>query len=304
MKNAFMVIAVLLCAVTATATTVGERLVVTQAGAYCQIQDASQGFELRRFRPFFTANHDSLSVFAEAQVGKSTFPLQAYIDYRVTLPLIGRSKLRLGEFTNPMMYIESPPGKKQFVTYALTDYYVQNQYDIGVALLLQNRLGSLQACVINGSGLNSPDDNKSRDLVFAVKTATFGPLQFSGAYQSGCQPTGQRELYFGKATITPVAWLTAESAILWREDFQNGRGWLVTAVADLTEAVALTGRLTQRTQHAQWIMAQGQLVTDDIEGVVGAEFRQGALRLQPNLVLQRHKSPAIVWAVQFDLSFL
>jgi hypothetical protein len=244
---------------------------------------------------------DSLTLFGEAQVGKITIPLQVYLEYRMALPILGRSKLRLGQFTNPMMQIESSPGKKRFVTYALTDYYITNQYDIGVSIMFASRIGSFQSCVFNGSGHNVSDDNQSRDFTASVTSSWVGPLRLSGAFQSGRQPSGERTLYYGKLSVCPVTGLNVESAMLWRNDFQNSRGWLVTAVVDLTKTFALTARLTQRTQHPHLTMAQGQLMTDDLEVVVGAELRQGALKFQPNLVLQQHSSPTIVWTVQFDL---
>ncbi|MFA6392051.1 MAG: hypothetical protein WCW66_04880 [Patescibacteria group bacterium] len=291
----------LFCTASAMAQT-GEYFPVLHAGGYGQIQDAGQGFELRRLRPFLTASMDSLTLFGEAQVGKNTIPLQVYLEYRMTLPILGRSKLRLGQFTNPMMQVESSPGKKRFVAYALTDYYITDQYDIGVSILFANRLGSFQSCVFNGSGHNVPDDNQSRDFTASVTSSWIGPLRLSGAFQSGRQPPGERTLYYGKLSVCPASGLSVESAMLWRRDFQHSRGWLVTAVADLNESFALTARCTQRTQFALLTMAQEQLVTDDVEVVVGAELRQGALKFQPNLVLQQHSHPTIIWSVQFDLN--
>ena len=275
---------------------------VSQAWAYVQFQSAEpDGYTLRRFRPMLVVANGHWRGLVELQIGLTNTLVRAQCDYWMhSVPVFDPVAIRGGQFTNMMLFLEQSPDTKHFVTYALDDHYITNQYDIGATLIWVKgkTLGQLQ--LVNGAGRSVPDNNRQQDVIAYLKIRPVGWLTCEAGMQTGHQPDGYRLAAYMHVDLHPVSAWTVQAGLVAKKHVTENRGWYLSSLYDLTHAVRLTGRAVQRTQWKTATLA-GQQVTDDFEYTAGLELKLGPLRLQPNLILAYDRDPELAGVAQLNI---
>jgi hypothetical protein len=187
------------------------------ASALAKTSGDSLGFE--RLFLFGDANPaDGLNVSLIGNLAGTPQLLQAMATARY-----GRYGLKFGEMFLPAGYHVPAPSQERIIGGPGTEA-VAFFIDIGVQLFAEYGWGSLSLACVSGAGPNKPDNNRAKDLIFAVD-AGHGPARLKLSVQEGQQPTGFRLLASALASLKLGPVDVAENGI-WNDDAGQRYGGL------------------------------------------------------------------------------
>ena len=207
--------------------------------------------------------------------------VKAYMGYSLNKLIT----IMLGQIPNPMKWIEPEPEEKQFAYYALYETYVSNGDDIGLALYGKTSQLIYYACLLNGTGRNLLDNNKSKDVVGYISYAFWPELKVEAAAQTGKQPNDvTRTSGFARFTLYPWPQLQLAFATIGRNDLKAG-GWYSTTNYTIGDW-SLLGRIHKT------------IPGNNPEFTLGCQVGTIPVKLQLNTMIGKTRHPEIVLVAQ------
>lgn len=273
-----------------------------QAGLYMQCQYHSDttwegnakndlNFTNPRFRPSLRLRYQTwLRLYGQIQVkgSGSTLLMQAYSDILYELPGTDSAYIRVGQFTNGFMFMAPPPNRKHFVDYGLTDFYVASQYPQGIVASFWMRTVGLSFGLVNGGGMNRPDNNSELDVLVYGQWSPCSNLLVRGGFQTGQQPKTNRQTAYVSMEYTPVQPLSVSGALAHHAtDSVTSWGWLTTLIYRINPHLNGVARVVQRTNHPRVVLEKNLTVTWPVEVTGGIEYHTGPVKLQLNTIFVR-----------------
>lgn len=258
------------------ADTTGKSWALSYSGYYQVAASARAGFSVQNSKLFIDGKSDRRLCHLEFRPTNGHPLLKAYLGDSLCPQLT----IILGQLSNPIKYVEPQPEENQFTSYALYQHYVVNSDDIGLAVYGKSRPISYYVCLVNGTGRNTPDNNREKDVAGYCAYAPIPFVRFEIAGQIGQQPDGQRRIGFAKATFNPLSDANIQLASMAD---QRTWGWYASgSYARSRLCVNLRLHQTTRRSGYQWT-ASVQTGNDTLKCTL--ETRLGK-RQHPDYVVQ------------------